>query len=641
VEDHRQKLNETFGLVMTRASTLCAIAIVVKLVATNQRFSEGAELQTTELTPAEEFRRDSPIVLFMAALEMLACGACALTAAAMYRRRRHRLVHPAESDEKVREMYIQVELAKELTSEDPQIYGVSFRPSTDGLECLLIESIRWGSLLDKWNRKKLEPSPEELVEEALGSPTNSTSVSDHLPAEDRLGFEGGDDAGGRAAEAVAAQDAVADIVTESSSSRPPSSQHRQVETGSAIVAVNDVSGDVGMMQMQLLKPKVTLWVRAELSHASKFEESLALPDSDAPPATSSTNTGNGATAPNTLGNPVDGIISPDRGTNGSMTTPSSIGLSILRIVGLNVTQRGPCCACVALEDEEPQILTRWLTCSLLFGWVTMLPVLFMQPQEDRPRQHLFRQFLLKPCLLVLPVWVILWLLDCVQVGINVQLIHPFYYFAIVHMLLPSILVWYLMQMQAADEQLVLEQRGQRQKEVESALLAVEDPAPTFLRELIMINPVALVWLGSVASVPIVISSLLTRFQSERFKMAQKTVSVVYGPLVFLQIAFVYTLWSLKFEDLPKLYLAGFGLLLSVPCFVVWCMCIVCSSRYGREDLTLVRAQRIERAKVAKAKSLGQALDVEANANPATAEDPENLIDCSEAQFREWELVYSA
>merc|ERR1719401_1372739 len=111
----------------------------------------------------------------------------------------------------------------------------------------------------------------------------------------------------------------------------------------------------------------------------------------------------------------------------------------------------------------------------------------------------------------------------------------------------------------------------------------------------MINPAALVWLGAVVSVPIVACTMLTTFKSERYRMAQNTISIMYGPLIFLQIAFVYTLWFLKFDDLPKLYLAGFGLLLSVPCFVVWCMCIVCSSRFGRQDLMLVRAQRIERA----------------------------------------------
>merc|ERR1719398_275083 len=89
----------------------------------------------------------------------------------MYKRRRHQIVHPAESDEKAKRSYLEVHLSKEACAEEMPTYGIGFRPSSDGLECLLIESIRWGSPLDQWNRRQAAPTPEELVEEALGSPT--------------------------------------------------------------------------------------------------------------------------------------------------------------------------------------------------------------------------------------------------------------------------------------------------------------------------------------------------------------------------------------------------------------------------------------------------------------------------------------
>merc|ERR1719171_907484 len=112
----------------------------------------------------------------------------------------------------------------------------------------------------------------------------------------------------------------------------------------------------------------------------------------------------------------------------------------------------------------------------------------MQPLEERPRQMLFRQFLLKPALLVLPIWVLLWLLNCIELLIGTQVVHPFYYFVICHMVLPAILVHFLFRMQAADEQLCLEQRTAREADATGAAaltpFCAEDPPPALLRELI-------------------------------------------------------------------------------------------------------------------------------------------------------------
>lgn len=684
LQDDRQRVNRRFGLVMIRVAMFCAVAITIKLMVQNRGLSPddyygggtnssavSTEDDVTDLDAMKEyakdaFHRDSPIVLFMAVVEILACGACATTAAAMYRRRRHQLQHPADSNEKIKAFYVQVHLAKELGQEDKQSYGLGFRPSSDGLECLIVESVRWGSILDKWNRGRHDPSPEEMMEEALGD-------------EEMVEVENNDSA---------SADAPSDATAAPGSEGPPpvrdmaseirrALRRRMVEPGNAIVAINDVAGDVGMMQLQLLKPKVTLWVRQEFHHASQFQDGLFSREVEAARQQGNPEGGD-SSAPTVVGAPGSGGEPQPQGAGpqaAPVTLPAvrpvRIGAGDTVIMDWNTLAglalgftdpsrcRGPRCACVGLEDEEPQILNRWLACSMIFGWVTMLPVLLMQPHEERPRQQLFRQFLLKPCILILPIWLIFWLLDCIQVALELPIVTPLAFFGITHMIMPAVLCWYLLQMQAADEELVLEQRAAREREVmpgSAPPVAVEDPAPTFLKELIMINPVALCWLGACVAIPLVACSLLTPMKTERGKLAQGTVTLIYTPLMSLQLAFGFVLWHLKFEEVPKLYLTGFGLLLSLPCFVVWCFCMVCSSRYGRKDLDLVRQQRLDRGKALKAKLEGsnseQAQDLagtEARTpevhDPAqlrsAASLPSEIVDCSEAQCREWELIYTA
>lgn len=683
MQDVRQNINKTFGTAMIRTAMFVAVAITIKLVVTNRRLNRDynygyideadgsstttsgpeanpykepsdADLKAMEEMAKESFHRDSPIVLYMAVIELLACGACATTAASMYRRRRHQLQHPSESSDKIKAVYIKVHLEKEAGQEDKQSFGLGFRPSSDGLECLLVETVRWGSPLDSWNRSRHRPSPEEMMEEALGD--DDTDRVEATAESNASGTAGGNDAAatGDAGSAGAGEAQVPD--------RPV---RRSVEPGSAIVAVNDVHGDVGMMQLQLLKPKVTLWVRQEFNHASQFQDGLFARDMELAGGhhqAGSLSQGGARAAPSSGIAAANGSGLRAAGLEQGSTAPPSlqamqIGASEATmmdwvahagfIMGLPSLTKGPRCACVGLEDEEPQILNRWLACSLIFGWVTMLPVLLMQPHEERPRQHLFRQFLLKPCIIVLPIWMTFWLIDCVQVAVELPIVTPVYYFGIVHMVLPAVLVWYLFQMQAADEELVLEQRSARAKEIlvgTAMPLAVEDPAPTFLRELIMMNPVALVWLGACAAIPLVCCSFLTPMKTERGKMAQGVVNVIYSPLIPLQMAFGFVLWHLKFQEVPKLYLTGFGLLLSLPCFVIWCLCVVCSSRYGRKDLALVRQQRLERGKAAKQSAENPELAPDAAEAQSARERPvlpNELVDCSEAQCREWELIYTA
>mmetsp|Transcript_121171 Transcript_121171/g.338159 ORF Transcript_121171/g.338159 Transcript_121171/m.338159 type:complete len:196 (+) Transcript_121171:2-589(+) len=195
-------------------------------------------------------------------------------------------------------------------------------------------------------------------------------------------------------------------------------------------------------------------------------------------------------------------------------------------------------------------------------------------------------------------------------------------------------------MQAADELLVLEQRKCRRAEAGCTVPVVaEDPSPMLLKELITINPVALVLLACCAATQLVAASLLTPMQTARGRLAQGYVHLIYMPFIFLQVGFAYIMYNLRFLELPEFYLEGMGLLLSLPCFVVWSVCLCCASHHGRQDLRLVKKQRLDRAKEAlKHTPFGLA---EAAGTGAAAGPNEALVECSESFLREWELVCSA
>lgn len=536
VEDKSQNVNVMLGNVLMKISLACMIGVTVLCLVRTQGFTEEEMDKMAFGTVDEEyewlrFKEDSPLVLYLGTVELLICGSCAVTAAAMYQRNSYQMEHPENAPEK---RYVKVEVSKD----DGSLFGLGFRPSTDGLECLVVEDIRRNSALHRWNAKALEPSPEEIVEEALGDGTDSP---------------------------------------QGSAPRKP-----QVMVGSMIVAVNDVFGDVGLMQQQLVsKDQVTLWMPSEFRevHPSDFEGSMF-----------------GARDP-----PLsEGAQGP-----APVAPPATVGVKAKDADGETVegpSPPGPRFACVAMEDEEPQILTRWAVCALMFGWVTMVPILMMQPHEERPRQQLFRQFLLKPCFFILPLWILLWWLDCVQLLFMIQIVHPFFFFLLCHTLLPAALVWFLFTMQVADEHIVLDQRKSRQVEA-GEVSVIEDPQPLLLKELIMVNPIALVGLGCSVSIPIVLCSLFSVFETRRLKQAQSFVNMIYGPLTVLQLVSMYILYHLRFAQLPEMYLAGFYFLLSIPCFAVWCVCLVCANQFAKRDLQLVQSQRLERAKELAKKDL--------------------------------------
>mmetsp|Transcript_747 Transcript_747/g.2177 ORF Transcript_747/g.2177 Transcript_747/m.2177 type:complete len:641 (+) Transcript_747:108-2030(+) len=579
-DDRSQGANAVLGQCMVTLGLLCMVGITAMFYVTSEDEPPLAGAGNHKDLYREEFRQDSPIILYMGAIEILLCGACAHTAALMFKRRRHAIKHPAESSARERQCYIKVELEKDTGVEGSQLYGLGYRPSTDGLECLLVEAVRRGSILDQWNH----PAPDDFV------------IDD------------------------------GDIEVSQ-----PSFELGQVLPGSAIVAVNDVAADIGMMQLQLTMPKVTMWIRSEVIHPSQLDtEILAAQSLDdetsypAPQTTDSTGSAAGTSrAPPAFPSPT--VV----GQGGQGASPSR-----------PTRATGPRCACIAFEDEEPQILTRWTICSILGGWITLLPVLLMQPHEERPRQKLFRQYLLRPCCFILPVWIFLWLMDTVEVLLQVEILRPFYYFAVVHMLFPAVVVWYLLQMQAGDEKLVLEQRRARAAEANSAVpVVVEDPSPTLLKELITVNPIALILIGATASLPIVVSCLLTPLETERGRKAKGYVINMYGPLIVVQVMMAYFMYHVPFVLLPRVYLACIGLLLSLPCLLTCCCCLMCSSCYDRNDLLDVRQQRLDRAKEADQRARpGEAPGAGGPAQGGSADD---LVDCAVAQQREWELIYTA
>ncbi|CAE7248635.1 unnamed protein product [Symbiodinium necroappetens] len=582
-----------------KLSLVCMVAVTV-LCLVRSGGEEDLDPRDTEEYERLRFQEDSPLVLYLATVEMLICGSCAATAAAMYSRQGHQLRHPAEHEQSA--LFTKVELCKDPGFEDCQLYGLGFRPSSDGLECLVVEDIRRDSLLDRWNHRSHDLSPEELVEQALG-------------------------------EEVAA---VAGEGFSAPSPRPGAGRPLpKVALGSAIVAVNDVYADVGLMQQQLFKPQVTLWVRREDDglHPSELDAGVF-----------------GAEVPPVATGPVSTLGAVEEGRERHQVVDSQLQLLsplLLLLAGAPAGGLRPAAPRVArapfhiptpsslfflsdfflflrrlaspwrrlgeggwrgwAEDEEAQILTRWTVCGIMFGWVTLLPVLLMQPHEERCGAELFRQFLLKPCLFLLPLWMLLWILDCLQLLLMIQILHPFYYFAFCHTVIPGVLVWYLFAMQATEERIVLDQRRSRRAEEKDAscdvaimapLSVVEDAAPVLLKELITLNPVAMLGLGTCASIPILLCSLFTVFQTRRARHAQGFVNLIYGLLTVFQLASLYLLYHLRFAQLPEMYLAAFYFLISIPCFAVWCVCLACANHFAKKDLQLCESQRIERAKEA-------------------------------------------
>ncbi|CAK0905259.1 unnamed protein product [Prorocentrum cordatum] len=161
------------------------------------------------------------------------------------------------------------------------------------------------------------------------------------------------------------------------------------------------------------------------------------------------------------------------------------------------------------------------------------------------------------------------------------------------MALPSVLVWYLFQMQAADESLVLEQRRSRAAEAPYSVgVAIEDPLPTLLKELLVTNPVVLVVLGCCAAIPILLSNAMVTLKTERGRMAQTHLTLTYLPMVLFQLGFLFVLSTVDFLDLPAFYLTGGVYLVSAPCLLTW---FASPDAKNMEDMTRRDEQEAQKA----------------------------------------------
>jgi len=422
------------------------------------------------------------------------------------------------------------------------------------------------------------------------------------------------------------------------------------------VAINGVHADVGLMQQQLAQSKVTMWVRPDLGcHASDFQ-GLVLDDVE---GTNQPNAGEGPRAPDVEPPPSrDAKADPDAADGQDdldPTAPQPFGrvdnlyvAELRRAADASAEASAPRVACLALEDEEPQILMRWTACSLLFGWVTMLPVLLMHPHEERPRQKLFREFLLKPSLFVLSLWMFLWFVDCLEIIFIAEILPPFAYFSFCHMVLPSILLKFLCNMQVEDERLILEQRKNRAAEAATAMpFCCEDAPPTFFKELLVMNPLSMVLVGANLAAQICLAAVFMPLQTSRGQLAAKHLKIVYGPLILLQLEYLRLLSQTAFMDLPQMYADAVTMMFFWPCLLVWCTCFLCAARYGRHDLALVHEQRNDRAQeVLKKLEVPGAITTAAAAAAAeegggNGNSARQNVDCTEAHSREWELTFSA
>jgi len=148
------------------------------------------------------------------------------------------------------------------------------------------------------------------------------------------------------------------------------------------------------------------------------------------------------------------------------------------------------------------------------------------------------------------------------------------------------------------------------------------------------NPIALILTGTFAAFPIMIMSCLNPMQTERGKLAQGYLHMVYLPLTLLQILFIVVSYHVTFLSLPHFYITSARHLISVPCLMLWCVLLFVGSRYGHSDVKLVKRQRCERAHAL----LGRPSESQSDLGVATDSD---RIDCSVSSHHHWELIFSA
>lgn len=533
VDDDRQQCGLVVGLWVLRFSVVYGIGATIVLTVRGT----SVDLPTA---PNKTDHVELFLLLFMVFTEFFLCGVCARSIATVYKRRAYALQHPSGL-EPTAPYYNKVMLEKRRGKEKHQLYGLNFQVSVNGDEFLMVESVQPGSLLDQWNNHSIERSTEQLMEEAWG---DSVDVpSSHVEVREAA---------------------------------IPDASSCKIHLGDKIVAVNHVSADIGSMQAELLQPKVTLWVLRE--------DDASFSDQEFPEIQGSLDTTTPVSSPTSVTPPVRIGGSESDGASESGDS--------------NGEAKGPYFACICLEDEVPLMPVQWTLCSLLLGWITLLPVLFMHPHEERPRQQIFRQYLLKSSILVTLIWLIFLILGLVGEIFNFQLISPFLHMIVCQMVLPAILVRCIFKMQKVDEQLVLHARETRRAEAKSSdtmPMCAEDPSPVFLKELIVMNPLALSLIGVYVSIPILVYSFLNPLATERGKMVQGHLHVLYIPLAFLQGIIICSVYDADFNNLIEYYSACLLCIFSIPSLMMWSLFAVFTWRHNGHDVELVKRQRRERA----------------------------------------------
>lgn len=226
----------------------------------------------------------------------------------------------------------------------------------------------------------------------------------------------------------------------------------KLHVGLAICAVNEIHGDVGPMQRELLRSKeVTLWCRVTAEDPEEFDSNTNINANVADSTNIANNSNNSNTSSvqqlgilpavtvgvpaNTDDNNTDDNIRENNNNTKNTTPAYNYAPHVILPLKKQI-------AVVAMEDEDMVLMFRWVICSMAFGWVTLIAIILVNPHEERPRQQLFHKHLQKIALyFVLPIWFVLWLLDAVQIAFHVAFYKPWVYFLTTHMLVAAVVVF--------------------------------------------------------------------------------------------------------------------------------------------------------------------------------------------------------
>ncbi|CAD7953620.1 unnamed protein product [Amoebophrya sp. A120] len=490
-----------------------------------------------------DFERDAPILILVTICEILFCGASCKAAASMFRTREHALKHPrtkliaanaisrssASADVRGATAPAVVTIgtttsattrgqpaagngiaSNTSTTQLPSAtdvipifleranlaekWGILYRPSSDGLECLLVDGV-----VDY----QYDLGPSSTSSSTSGQPTaflsQAATTSQLTPA------------------AVWNQKFNAYLAADSArfGVLQFGPRNREIDFSLdhdlAILAVNDCHADVFSMQKELLTSfSVALYCRRinkdtihEMDSGNNRTGSTSTNDVLRPPVgASSDDISSRRDVDQQMGashfrNPSSVMVLMDHRvttTNGETNengdegngTSTISNTTMQRISETRTDQEqqqstlSRTFSITSFEDEDLVTLSRWIICGMIFGWITLIPTLLIKPHFFKRRQQLFREVFLNAGgaassgfnlfvnnwkNFILPLWLFLWVVDGIEIMAHVRLLGPpFVYFLSTHVVLASVVVVLGMRLQQKDEELVLEQRRIRDGE---------------------------------------------------------------------------------------------------------------------------------------------------------------------------------